>query len=162
MRLNTKKLLEIMETQNLTESDICTRTGIMQRSIKWILDNGQASEEATERIAEAVGMEVIDLLLPDLLSVNENAIEFLKDQKRATVTFSQGRYKTRIKNLAKSHPDECEIVAENKDGSLCAHIPVTWIKIGSPKSVSEETRELSRQRMHELHSKRVTTACEKG
>ena len=43
----------------------------------------------------------------------ENVIEFIKDEARATVTFSQGRYKNRVKQLAKSHPEECEIVAEN-------------------------------------------------
>lgn len=52
----------------------------------------------------------------------ENVIEFIGDEKRATVTFSQGRYKSRIRKLAEEHPEECQIMAENKDGSLCAHI----------------------------------------
>ena len=29
------------------------------------------------------------------------------------------------------NPEECEIVAENQDGSLCVYIPVAWIKIKS-------------------------------
>lgn len=37
----------------------------------------------------------------------ENVIEFLENQQRATVTFSQGRYKTRIRKLAKARPEEC-------------------------------------------------------
>lgn len=90
----------------------------------------------------------------------ENVIEFIRDEKRATVTFSQGRYKTRIRELAKRYPEECQIVAENQDGSICAHIPVAWVKVGPPRTVSEECRELSRQRMMELHSKRATTVCE--
>ena len=90
----------------------------------------------------------------------ENVIEFIKDEKRATVTFSQGRYKTRIKELTKSHPEECEIVAENKDGSICAHVPVAWVKIAPVRKTSEERRELSRQIMNEYHSKRVNTTCE--
>lgn len=72
----------------------------------------------------------------------ENVIEFLLNEKTATVTFSQGRYKTRIRELAKSHPEECEIVAENKDGSICAHVPTAWVKITPPRNISEEHRKL--------------------
>ncbi len=72
-------------------------------------------------------------------------IEFIKDEERATVTFSQGRYKSRIKQLAKSYPEDCQIVAENQDGSMCAHIPVKWVKITPPKAVSELQRETSRR-----------------
>ncbi len=71
----------------------------------------------------------------------ENVIEFLENQERATVTFSQGRYKTRIRRLAAERPEECQIVAENQDGSLCAHIPVAWIKINPTQQLTEEQRE---------------------
>lgn len=70
----------------------------------------------------------------------ENVIEFLRDADRATVTFSQGRYKSRIRKLAEDHPEECKIMAENKDGSLCAHIPVSWVKISPPRAISEDQR----------------------
>ncbi|RKI36837.1 hypothetical protein D7V86_24925 [bacterium D16-51] len=74
----------------------------------------------------------------------ENVIEFIKDSGRATVSFCQGRYKSRIKKLAAERPEECEIVAENQDGSLCAHIPVAWIKINPTKQLSEEqSREIA-------------------
>ena len=33
-----------------------------------------------------------------------------------------------------------EFVAENQDGSLCAHIPVAWIKINPTKQLSEGQR----------------------
>jgi len=71
----------------------------------------------------------------------ENAIEFYADEKTATVSFTQGRYITRIKKLAEKYPDECRIMAENKDGSIVAHIPTKWVKISPPKQISEETRE---------------------
>ena len=59
----------------------------------------------------------------------ENVIEWIKDSSIATVSFTQVRMKTRIRKLAKEKPEECRIVAENADGSLCAHIPAKWIKI---------------------------------
>lgn len=92
----------------------------------------------------------------------ENTIEFLTGETRATVTFSQGRYKSRIKKLAAERPEECSIVAENQDGSICAHIPVSWIKISPVKGTSEKSRQLSRERMLAYHSKLTNTVHEKG
>ena len=80
--------------------------------------------------------------------MNENVIEFLKDSEKATVTFSQGRYKTRIRTLAKQRPGECQIVAENKDGSLCAHIPTSWVKIIPTRELSDEQRQEIGERLN--------------
>lgn len=145
MRLNTKKLQEVMDERNLTQEMLCSRTGLDKRSVEWILDNGFVSEDAMERIAVAADVEVGAILLPEITGNIENAIEFTKDSERATVTFSQGRYKGRIRKLAKSHPEECQIIAENQDGSLCAHIPVGWVRISPPKAVSESQREAGRE-----------------
>lgn len=68
--------------------------------------------------------------------MNENVIEFLRDQKIATATFSQGRYVNKIRKLANKRPDDCTIIAENNDGSIVAHIPTDWIRI-SPNRVVE-------------------------
>lgn len=56
----------------------------------------------------------------------------------ATATLSSSEYPVvqRIKKLARQHPDQVEIVATNSGGSICAHIPWTWIKIKPPKSVT--------------------------
>lgn len=94
-----------------------------------------------ERIADLAGVEVGQISLPDTRAVNENVIEFLRDHERATVTFSHGRYKTKIQKLAKERPGECQIVFENQDGSLCAHIPTSWVKIIPTRLLSEEQRQ---------------------
>ena len=144
MRFNGKRFQEIMTAQKLTAEDICKSTGLGTRSFQWIMTNGFASEDAMERLAEAAGTQVRELLLPDISGTVENAIEFIKDQKRATVTFSQPRYITRIKKLAEKYPEECEIVAINKSTgegeSICAHIPTAWIRI-TPPAVRELTEE---------------------
>lgn len=75
----------------------------------------------------------------------ENVIEFLENQTRATVTFSQGRYKSKIRRLAEARPEECQIVSENKDGSICAHIPTAWAKIAPPPVRTEAQIEASRR-----------------
>ena len=150
MRLNRKKFQEIAEREKWTEDIICHRTGLTRRSVKWIMNNGEVSEDALERIADMAGIEVGEISLPDITAFNDNVIEFLKDHERATVSFSQGRYKTRIRNQAKQRPEECQIVAENKDGSLCAHIPTSWIRINPGMELTDEQREEKAETMRKL------------
>ena len=61
------------------------------------------------------------------------------------MTFSQGRYISRIKKLAEKYPEECEIVAVNKSAgegeSICAHIPTGWVKINPPRKLTDEQKE---------------------
>lgn len=144
MRFNTKKYQELMTEQELTPEIICRTTGLGERSFQWIMTNGFASEDAMERLAEVTGTPVGELLLPDISGTTENAIEFIKHSARATVTFSQGRYISRIKKLAEKYPEDCEIVALNKSTgegeSICAHIPTAWIRI-TPPAVRELTEE---------------------
>ena len=75
----------------------------------------------------------------------ENVISFLKGSKTATVTFSQGRYITRIEKLAKKHPDKVQIVARNKN-SIVAHIPVKAIKINIIEGRERTEEEIERSR----------------
>lgn len=145
MRFNTKKYQELMTEQELTPESICRTTGLGERSFQWIMTNGFASEDAMERLAEVTGTPVGELLLPDISGTVENTIEFIKGSARATVTFSQGRYISRIKKLAEKYPEECEIVAVNKSAgegeSICAHIPTGWVKINPPRKLTDEQKE---------------------
>lgn len=79
--------------------------------------------------------------------MTENVIEWQRNSPMATVTFCQGKYITKIRKLAERFPDECEILAENEDGSILAHIPVKWIKINNPRrEMTEEERRLASER----------------
>ena len=151
MRFNTKKYQELMADQELTQESICRSTGLGERSFQWIMTNGFASEDAMERLAEVAGVKLGEIILPDFNGTAENCIEFLKDQKRTTVTFSQGRYITRIKKLAEKYPEECKIVAINKipgEGEvICAHVPTRWIRIQPP--VTKELTEVQRKAIGE-------------
>lgn len=83
---------------------------------------------------------------------NENAISFVRDSKVATVTFSQGRYISKIEKLAERFPDEVKIVARNKNregnvSSIVAYIPTTYIKINNrTRELSEEERKVLSER----------------
>ncbi|WP_243875103.1 hypothetical protein [Blautia obeum] len=152
MRFNTKKYQELMVEQELTPEIICRTTGLGEKSFQWIMTNGFASEDAVERLAEAAGVQAGELLLPDISRTTENAIEFTKHSKRATVTFSQPRYINRIKKLAEKYPEECKIVSVDRipdEGEiLCAHIPTAWVRINPGKDLTEEQRNAIGKRLH--------------
>lgn len=61
--------------------------------------------------------------------LQENLIEWITGNKTATVTFSQKKFINRIKQMAEKHPETVDIVAENEDGSITAHIPVRAIHL---------------------------------
>ena len=78
----------------------------------------------------------------------ENVVEFLRDSDRATCSFSQGRFISRIKKLAEQYPDECQILAENNDGSITAHFPVKWLLISNrSKDMTDEEKQAFVERM---------------
>lgn len=140
MRLKTKEYREIMQEKGLTIDQICKSTGLSEFSLNWILDNGGFTSNSTlKALAVAAGVELKGIVRPEPSDCLENGIEFIKDTRTATVQFSQGRFKTRIKKLAERYP-ECEILAENPDGVLLAHIPVEWIRINPGVELTEEQK----------------------
>ena len=85
----------------------------------------------------------------------ENAIEWIRDSKTATVTFSQGRYITKIKKLAEKYPDKVQIVAVNKS-SIVAHIPTSAIKINIiERDFTDEQKEAARARFAKYRMEKV-------
>lgn len=81
MRLNTKKVQEIMLQKGLAEEDICIQTGLDKHSVRWIFDNGFASEEAMERIASVVGAEAGAILLPEITGGHRERYRVLQGQR---------------------------------------------------------------------------------
>lgn len=83
--------------------------------------------------------------------MDEFAIEWIKGAEYASVTVPSGTaLKSKLIRLAEEHPDEVKIMAENKDGSLYAHIPVKYIKISPPKKVSDEQKEAASERFKQM------------
>lgn len=83
--------------------------------------------------------------------MNEFAIEWIKGGGYAGVTVPSGTaLKTKLLKLAQKHPEEVKIIKENEDGSLFAHIPVSYVKISPPKQMSEEQREAASERFKQM------------
>lgn len=150
MRLNIESYRAILDAKQFSDEYVQKATGLSKKTYSWILNQGFIECETLKRIADAIDCVVADILSDDYDGYAENVIEWSKDQKRATLSLSQRRTITRIKELAKKYPEKCQILAENKDSrgraTLYAHIPTAWIRINPGKELSEEQRDVFAKR----------------
>lgn len=86
----------------------------------------------------------------EIYNNNENVIEFLNNQHTITVSFCMQKWINKIKKLKELRPDDVKILAENDDGSICAKLPIKYLKISAPKKVSEEQRQAASERFKKL------------
>ena len=87
----------------------------------------------------------------------ENVLEFISGTRTATVTFTNKKHINRIKKLYEERKDDFKYFIENPDGSVCAKIPLKWIKInpGSKEKrvMTEEQKEAARIRLAKAREK---------
>jgi len=138
MKINIEKLSPLLDGHNLE-----AETGLSKRSLDWCLSGKPCTYEAIELIAVAVGIGPKEITLVDYdEDIRENVIEFERNYSRATGTFCQPRYISRIRKLAEERPEACQIVAENKDGTIVAHFPTEWIRINPGVELTEEQKKV--------------------
>lgn len=91
--------------------------------------------------------------------MNEFTIEWIKGSEYAGVTAPSGSaLKSKLFKLAQSHPNEVQILAENEDGSVFAHIPVSYVKISPPKQMSEEQKVAASERFKAMWEEKKENA----
>lgn len=147
MRLNVKRYQELMKEQNMDKTDIERMTGITIYTLDWIFENEYLEVSTLERLAQVVNCDTREIALPDHNNI-ENVIEWLRDGRTATLSLTQGRYISKVMKLAKSNPEECQVIAENKDGSVCVKVPIGWIKVNPPKQYTEEQKKEMASRLN--------------
>ena len=78
-------------------------------------------------------------------------IEFISGTRTATVTFTNQKHINRIKKIYEERKDDFKYFKENTDGSVCAKIPLKWIKINAGSKtgrvMTEEQKEAARIRL---------------
>ena len=78
-------------------------------------------------------------------------IEFISGTRTATVTFTNQKHINRIKKIYEERKDDFKYFKENTDGSVCAKIPLKWIKINAGSKtgrvMTEEQKEAVRIRL---------------
>ena len=87
----------------------------------------------------------------------ENMIEFISGTRTATVTFTNQKHINRIKKIYEERKDDFKYFKENTDGSVCAKIPLKWIKINpgskTGRVMTEEQKEAARIRLANARKK---------
>ena len=93
---------------------------------------------------------------------NENMIEFISGARTATVTFTNRKHISRIKKLYEERDDEFKYYHENEDGSVCAKLPLKWIKINAgskpgtraKREMTDEQKQALRERLAKGRAKK--------
>lgn len=84
-------------------------------------------------------------------TMNEFCIEWLKGADYAGVTAPSGTaLKSKLLRFAEERPEEVKIMTENRDGSVFAHVPISYIKVSPPRQVSDEQREAAGERFRQM------------
>ncbi len=89
----------------------------------------------------------------------ENMIEFISGTRTATVTFTNKKHINRIKKLYEERKEEFQYFHLNADGSVCAKIPIKWVKVNpgskTGRIMTDEQKETARIRLAEAKKKMV-------
>lgn len=88
--------------------------------------------------------------------MDETVYEHTNGIDTFTVTAAERWSIRMIKKLAEQYKDEVVIVHENADGSLVAHIPLSWMRISPKKkrTMTDEQRLACAERMAKMREAR--------
>lgn len=92
--------------------------------------------------------------LEDLDINKENNIEFISGTHYATCSFTNRSKINRIKTIYGDRKSEFKYFIENDDGSVCAKIPLKWIKInpGALPNPNKPKRVLSEEQKRKMQA----------
>lgn len=87
----------------------------------------------------------------------ENVLEFISGARTVTVSFTNQKHINRIKKLYEERKDDFKYFHENTDGSICAKIPLKWVKLNpgskTGRVMTEEQKEAARIRLANARNK---------
>lgn len=90
-----------------------------------------------------------------MADMNENVIEWLDGEDVIAVTLHQKRFVNQVRNLAKQDKN-VTILAQNSDGSIFAHLPISYLKLRRNRTVNQTAEEKSEwaERMRQLREEK--------
>lgn len=78
--------------------------------------------------------------------LRETAFNYIIGETTATFYTAEKKWINKITKLSKDNPNEVNIVHINEDGSILAKIPSKWFKIRVPRKLTEEQKQVIRDR----------------
>ena len=71
----------------------------------------------------------------------ETVVSFTKGDDKIEVCTAMKKYINQILKFKEQYPDDVDIIAQNKDGSVYARVPLSWFRFVRPKAVRKEKEE---------------------
>ena len=88
------------------------------------------------------------------MDYKENNIEWITGDNMMSVTLTSQRHITKIRKLAERKPDDVKITT-NKDGSIYATLPLSYLKFNPPMNLTEEQKEKLREKAKMMNEKKA-------
>lgn len=88
------------------------------------------------------------------MDFKENNIEWITGENTIAVTLTSQRHINKIRKLAERKPDDVKITT-NKDGSIYATLPLSYLKFNAPLTLTEERKEKLREQTKMMNEKRA-------
>lgn len=84
-------------------------------------------------------------------NVNEFDICWCRGDEVAGVTCpNASALKSKVMKLAQEHPNKVKIIAENKDGSIYASVPIKCVAVRWPRQISEKQAAAASERFKKM------------
>ena len=79
-----------------------------------------------------------------MTDIKENVIEWINGESHAVCTFNQKKYINRVLKMRERSPEFVTNFVQNKDGSICCHVPVKAVKLYliSPNAPAFDDKEM--------------------
>ena len=91
-----------------------------------------------------------------MTNFRETAWNHLAGESTGTLFTQETKWANRILAWKDEYPDEVDIRCINPDGSIVAHLPLSWFKIRPPRKISEEQRAKAAARLATYRESRET------
>jgi hypothetical protein len=90
-----------------------------------------------------------------MTDIKENVIEWITGTQTITVTFSQEKWRNKVINLQKEHPEDIDILADNGGKCIVAHMPLKYLHLfTNSHEMTDEQREDAAKRMKDYWDKK--------
>ena len=80
------------------------------------------------------------------------AVDWRSGAKMCTVSISRKKWINYLENCAAIYPDEVQIRYRNKDGSIVAHMPMSYLVLRRPREVTEEQKQIGAETLRKYHA----------
>lgn len=88
-----------------------------------------------------------------MAELRETALDYIVGGDHICYSTSDQKRINKILKQAEEYPNDVKIIAQNDDGSIYAHLPMSWFKPPSPpKKVSDKQREAAGERFRKYRN----------